>query len=114
MAEKKVKRIVAHPKLYLAVGGKLQHVKKGTELVITKSQAKTMGGKLLDTSQAKKLDTTKDGGAVSDEAAEVVRLTTALEEAVAETGKANTALTQTATNLEAAKKEIKSLKAKAT
>ena len=53
MAEKKVKRIVNHPKLYLAVGGKLQHVPKGTVLTIVQSQAKKLGAKLVDPGEVK-------------------------------------------------------------
>ena len=48
MSDKKVKREVAHPKLYLRVGGKLQHVKKGTQLTVTEGQAARLGAKLVD------------------------------------------------------------------
>jgi negative regulator of genetic competence, sporulation and motility len=116
MAEKKVTRIVAHPKLYLSVGGKLQHVKKGTEVTVTKSQAEEMGDKLIDGSRVDKLDTTTKDGMPSEGAAEseaVKQLTADLEAANAETKKAQDALVKTATDLEAAKKAVKKLEAAA-
>ena len=66
MAEQKMKRVVAHPKLYMAVAGKLQHVPKGTEVTVTEAQCKALGKKLMDPAEQKKLDTTVDGGKVGD------------------------------------------------
>lgn len=56
------KRIVRHPKLYLAVAGALQHVPKGTEVTVTDEQIKRLGKKLEDPAQAKALDATAKGG----------------------------------------------------
>lgn len=41
------KRTVAHKNLYLAVGGKLQHVEAGTEVSLSDEQAKRLGNKLV-------------------------------------------------------------------
>jgi len=41
-----VKAIVVHPKLFMRVNGKLQHVKPGTELALSKKQAEKLGKKL--------------------------------------------------------------------
>jgi len=46
MAEK-VTHEVVHPKLYLSVGGKLQHVEKGTQLALTAAIAEGLGAKVL-------------------------------------------------------------------
>lgn len=62
--EKIVKRIVVHPKLYMAVEGKLQHVKVGTELKLSASQAERLGAKLIDPAEQKRLDTTVKGGKI--------------------------------------------------
>ena len=99
----------------MSVAGKLQHIKKGTEITVTESECKAMGAKLLDPSQAAKLDTTTkdgvpEGAAVESEA--VKQLTADLAAAQAETTKANEALVKTATELEKAQKENKALKAK--
>ena len=57
----KLKRIVAHPKLYLAVGGVLHLVPKGTEITVTEEQAKRLGKKLSDPSGAGSVDVTEEG-----------------------------------------------------
>jgi len=44
MADKKM--VVDHPKLYMVVGGKMQHVKPGTEVTVSEEQAKKLGEKL--------------------------------------------------------------------
>lgn len=56
--ENKVDRVVDHKKLYLAVGGKLQHVPKGTKVTITESQAAKLGSKLVDPSLVESVDLT--------------------------------------------------------
>ena len=115
--EKTVKRIVAHPKLYMRVDGKLQHIPKGTELTLTEGKAKDMGAKVLDPKEAKKLDATAEGGALTKgegtESEAVKELAAELKAAKAETEKATKALTATAAKLGAAQKEIKALKAAA-
>ena len=113
MAEKKVTRTVAHPKLYLSVAGKLQHIKKGTEVTVTESQCEAMGAKLMDPSQAEKLDTTTKDGVPGGGAAEsevVAALTAELEAAKAETAKTTEALTATAAELDKAQKALKAVK----
>lgn len=42
MADKKVARIVVHPKLNLSVGGKLQRMKMGAEIMLTPEAAKRL------------------------------------------------------------------------
>lgn len=42
MADKKVARIVVHPKLNLSVGGKLQRMKVGAEIMLTPEAAKRL------------------------------------------------------------------------
>lgn len=112
-----VKRIVAHPKLYLRVEGKLQHIPKGTELTLTKEQAESLGAKVLDPKEAKKLDATAKGGALTKgegtESEAVKELAAELKAAKAETEKATKALTTTAAKLDTAQKEITALKAAA-
>jgi len=54
--KKTVKVIVSHPRLFLSVKGKLQHVEKGTELTLTAEQAKKLGSKVQDPAQIKKLN----------------------------------------------------------
>ena len=46
MAEK-VTHEVVHPKLYLSVGGKLQHVPAGTQVALTGQIAEGLGAKVL-------------------------------------------------------------------
>lgn len=94
-----VKRIVVHPKLYLAVEGKLQRVPPGTEITITKEQCERFGSKVADPSKQKKL---KDGKVTEGGGSD-------LEAAQAETVKAYDALTKTAADLEAANKRIAKL-----
>jgi len=53
---KTVKVIVSHPRLFLSVKGKLQHVEKGTELTLTPEQVESLGSKVCDPAQAKKLN----------------------------------------------------------
>jgi hypothetical protein len=108
MAEKKVTRVVAHPKVYMHVGGKMQHVVKGTEVVVVATEEAGKGAKLVDPAKIKRVDTTtKDGTPESDAS------TAALEAAKAETQKAQDALVKTAADLDAANKEIARLKAAA-
>lgn len=45
MSDKKATHIVTHESQYLAVGGKLQHVPKGTEVYLTKDQAEALEAK---------------------------------------------------------------------
>lgn len=54
-----IKATVTHPKLYMAVNGKLQHVEKGTELVLSEEQAKRLSSKVQVVKQAKKVDARK-------------------------------------------------------
>lgn len=46
MAEKPTHEVI-HPKLYLSVGGKLQHVESGTQLFLTAKIAEGLGAKVL-------------------------------------------------------------------
>jgi len=56
MPDKKEKYVVVHPKLNLAVEGKLQRVPVGTELELTKAQDEAFGPhKVKPAAEAKKL-----------------------------------------------------------
>jgi len=52
------KFIVAHPKLYMNVDGKMAHVSKGTELAMDDKDAKSLlsKGKILAKGSGKKVD----------------------------------------------------------
>jgi hypothetical protein len=56
--EKTVKRVVKHPKYYMAVDGVPQHIEVGTILTLSESEAERKKGMLADPSEAKQL---KDG-----------------------------------------------------
>ena len=45
-APKKPTHVVEHGKLYMAVNGKLQHVAKGTQLVLSADQANGLGARV--------------------------------------------------------------------
>ena len=55
-SEKKVKRVVGHPRLYLSVGGKLQRVPEGTEVTVAESQGERLGKKLTNPGAIKKVE----------------------------------------------------------
>ena len=57
--------IVDHPRTYLAVDGKLQHVPKGTPLTLTDDQAKGLGKRVVPAGQEQAVDLTNS----SEEAA---------------------------------------------
>ena len=59
-AQKKATHIVVHKKLYLAVEGKLQHVKAGSELTLDAKTAKQLGDKIKKLGEEKAIDLTKD------------------------------------------------------
>ena len=44
--DKIIKAKVIHPKLYMVIGGKLQHVKPGTQLSLTDKQIKSLSKKV--------------------------------------------------------------------
>lgn len=52
---------VVHAKLYLSVGGKLEHIPKGSTLELTDATAKGLGAKVepIGKSKSVKLDTAK-------------------------------------------------------
>lgn len=62
MADKKVARIVVHPKLNLSVGGKLQRMKVGAEIMLTPEAAKRLDelGRTRDPKKAPAVEV--DGG----------------------------------------------------
>lgn len=106
---KTVERVVTHPKLYLAVKGKLQHIKAGTKITVTEDQLKGgLGRKTADPSTGETVDVSVTPEAVkaaADEAAEAIkaaeeRATKAEAEAkaaVARAAKAEEALVKSAT-----------------
>lgn len=49
---------VVHPKLYMAVEGKLQHVPEGTPLILSEDQATSLGGKVKKLGEKKAIDFT--------------------------------------------------------
>lgn len=66
MANKKPTHVVVHKKLYLGVGGKLQHVKVGAQLTLSEEQAERLGKKVMSIKEAKTIDMTKDNGPAAD------------------------------------------------
>lgn len=56
MAEQKLKRVIKHPKLYMRVNDKLQRMKVGTPVTVTKDQARRLGAKLADPADQKEVD----------------------------------------------------------
>ncbi len=60
MATKKPTHVVMHRKLYLSVGGKLQHVKQGTGLSLDAKTAKALGGKVKPIVEGESVDLTGD------------------------------------------------------
>lgn len=59
-APKKATHVVNHRRLYLAVGGQLQHVPAGTEVAMSNEQAKRLGGKVAKIGEQKAVDLTAD------------------------------------------------------
>ena len=61
-APKRATHIVVHPKLFMAVGGKLQHVPKGTEIALAADHAKRLiaKGRVLAIGEQKAVDLTPD------------------------------------------------------
>ena len=55
---KKATHVVTHPRLYLAVNGKLQHVEQGHEVTLSAAQAKSLGSKVEAIKERKRLDLT--------------------------------------------------------
>ena len=63
MADKKFDYVVQHSKLYFAVDGRLKHVPAGTEISMTKKQAKRLRGKIVAKGTVPVVDV---GGGVED------------------------------------------------
>lgn len=61
-APKKATHVIVHPKQYMAVGGKLQHVPKGTEVAIEAKQGERMvkRGRVMVIGVQKAVDLTAD------------------------------------------------------
>jgi hypothetical protein len=61
-APKKATHVMVHPKQYMAVGGTLQHVPKGTEVAMSVEQGKRMvkRGRALVIGEQKAVDLTAD------------------------------------------------------
>ena len=68
MANKKATHTVVHPKLYLAVEGKLQHIPKGTDIYLNKQSEKSLGKKVVLIGSSK---TVEVGKTEAEERAEV-------------------------------------------
>lgn len=63
----KHERVVTHPKLYLSVGGVLQHMPVGTKVVLTDEQlAAGLGAKTASVSDAKPIDSTGADKAIEE------------------------------------------------
>lgn len=60
-APKRPTHEVVHGKLYMAVDGVLQHVKKGTPLVLTEDQVKSLGKKVKVLGEEETVDLTGSG-----------------------------------------------------
>lgn len=54
------KYIVQHERLFLAVNGQQQHVKKGTILTLSKAVADSLGAKVNAFDESKSLDLTEE------------------------------------------------------
>lgn len=74
MSKKKYQ--VVHPRTYLAVDGKLQHVPKGTELELNKKQADGLGARVAPVGQAEAIDLSDagTGGGEGDKAERLAQL----------------------------------------
>lgn len=70
MANKKATHTVVHPKLYLAVEGKLQHVPQGTGISLTAGQAEKAGNKVISISASKTVEVGTDADAEAKAKAE--------------------------------------------
>lgn len=86
----KVKRVVTHPKLYLAVAGVLTHVAAGTEVSLTAEQAKGLGSKVADpkASAAVELSAAPTGPSEAEKAAGELAKRLAAAEAAAKAAEA--------------------------
>ena len=64
-APKKATHVIQHRKQYLSVGGKLQHVPKGTEVALDAKQGARLAkrGRVLVIGEQKAVDLTGDGKA---------------------------------------------------
>ena len=60
-APKRPTHVVAHKKLYMAVEGKLQHMKQGTELVLSDKVAEKLGKKVRVMGEEDAVDLTETG-----------------------------------------------------
>jgi len=60
MSDNKATHEVVHPRLFLGVNGKLQHVEKGTLIVLGTNQAKKLGDKVKSLSDKKTIDLKAD------------------------------------------------------
>ena len=58
--QKDATHVVVHKKLYLAVEGKLQHMKAGTELTLDDKTAEQLGGKIKKIGEGDHIDLTGD------------------------------------------------------
>lgn len=65
-APKRPTHEVVHPKLYMAVGGVLQHVEKGTPLVLSPEQVKSLGKKVKVLGEKETVDLTEKVSDKSD------------------------------------------------
>jgi len=66
MGSKIVERVVKHPNLHLAVGGKLQHVPKGSKVKVTEDQAKRLNSKLEDDNAKAPVEVSSGGESSGD------------------------------------------------
>lgn len=63
---KKATHTVVHPKLYLAVKGKQQHIKPGTGVTLTELQAQKLRKKVVRIGEQKSVDATPEDDKSSD------------------------------------------------
>lgn len=59
-APKRPTHIVNHGRLYLSVNGKLEHIKKGSQLTLTEKQAKGLGVRVTSLSGKPSIELNSD------------------------------------------------------
>lgn len=59
-APKRATHLVVHKQLYLSVGGKLQHVKEGSQITLSSEQAMKLGDRVRSITEEKSVDLTAE------------------------------------------------------
>lgn len=113
--EERFKRIVAHPRLFMAVKGKLEHIPKGSEVHLTQAQCDKFGAKVSDPSDVKVLaggELVDADSAPSEVQAQLAAVTEERDTLKSQLEKVQGQLATTAGQLDAAKKKLAAAAAK--